>query len=96
MREMTNISAAILLFAIAFFSLGPQLGSLDIDGDGVPDVPVMVMNGCSGPNVEAVPIDGQTSSPYSELTCSDSGLVEHINAADLRIRRLESLAPLRC
>ena len=90
------MSAAILLFAIAFFSLGPQLGSLDIDGDGVPDVPVIVMNGSSGPNVEAVRIDGQTASANSELTCSDARLVEHTNAADLRITGAESLTPVRC
>lgn len=101
MREMTNKSAAILLFAIAIFSVGPQLGSLDINGDGVPDVPVMVMNGSGGRNVELARIDEQAAdleiaSLFSELTCSDSGLVEHINAANLRITGLDSLTPLRC
>jgi hypothetical protein len=42
MRERTATFARILLIATTLFSLGPQLGSLDIDGDGVPDVPVVV------------------------------------------------------
>ena len=31
------------LVAIAMFALGPQAGSLDDDGDGSPDVPIVVM-----------------------------------------------------
>lgn len=34
--------AKILLIAITLFFLGPQLGSLDIDCDGIPDVPLVV------------------------------------------------------
>lgn len=102
MKKTSNTATAILLFTIAVFFLGPQLGSLDIDGDGVPDVPVMVMNGSSGPNVEAVGIEGQNAiehkrvSIFSERTSNDSGLVERTNTADLRIPGLEPLTPLRC
>jgi hypothetical protein len=42
MKENASTFAKILLIAITLFSLGPQLGSLDIDGDGIPDVPVVV------------------------------------------------------
>ena len=48
MRERTATFAKILLIATTLFSLGPQLGSLDIDGDGIPDVPVVVTH-VSGP-----------------------------------------------
>ena len=42
MKESVSTFAKILLIATTLFSLGPQLGSLDIDGDGIPDVPVVV------------------------------------------------------
>jgi hypothetical protein len=30
------------LFAAALFLMGPQMGSLDVDGDGIPEVPIAV------------------------------------------------------
>lgn len=102
MREMANTSAAILLFSTALFFLGPQLGSLDIDGDGVPDVPPMVLLTSSSQHVQAEQGDGQVrialsvASPFSERTCDDPGLMGRRIAADLRISALELLTPLRC
>lgn len=42
MRRFAASFARILLIAVALFVLGPQLGGLDTDGDGVPDVPIIV------------------------------------------------------
>jgi hypothetical protein len=102
MKEMANTPAAILLFAIALFSLGPQLGALDIDGDGVPDVPVIAFPIGSSQNVQAEQSDGQMrialsiASPFSKRTCNDPALMERRIAADLRTSGLELLTPLRC
>src|SRR5215471_17451442 len=30
------------IVAVSLFCLGPQMGSLDTDGDGVPDIPVVI------------------------------------------------------
>ena len=35
----------VALFAMALFVAGPQMGSLDVDGDGFPEVPVAVVKG---------------------------------------------------
>ena len=43
MRNIAATFATVLFFSITVFSLGPLRGSLDVDRDGVPDVPVMVM-----------------------------------------------------
>ena len=102
MKEMANTPAAILLFAIALFSFGPQLGSLDIDGDGVPDVPLIVFPIGSNQNVQAEQSDGQErialsiAPPLSGRTCNDRALIERRIAADLRTSGLELLTPLRC
>ena len=42
MTARASTFAKILVIAITLFSLGPQLGSRDVDGDGIPDVPVVV------------------------------------------------------
>ena len=99
---MATKSAGILLFAITLFFVSPSLGSLDIDGDGVPDVPLIVLHGSSGQNLQAVQIDRQDrivrgiSSPVSEPTWNNSGLMVRRNEADLRTAELDSPIPLRC
>lgn len=101
MRQMATKSAGIVLIAMTLFFLGPQLGSIDIDGDGVPDVPVIVLEGSSGQNSQGI-LDGQTgiahaiASPFSELTCNDSGLMVRRSPANLRTAAPESHKPLRC
>ena len=57
MRERAATCAKILLIAITLFSLGPQLGSLDIDGDGIPDIPVVVTH----VTVISISISGDTT-----------------------------------
>jgi len=42
MREIATSVAQILLLAMMLFFSGPLLGSLDVDGDGLPDVHVVV------------------------------------------------------
>lgn len=102
MKRAATKSAAILLFAVTLFFVGPQLGSLDIDGDGVPDVPVLVMDGSGGQNVQARRIDAQAriardiASLFSELARNHPGLVERRIAANLRTAGPESRTPLRC
>ena len=44
----------LLLVALVLFCVGPQLGSLDVDGDGIPEVPVIVSTAPTGPRVAQV------------------------------------------
>jgi len=57
MREWAATLAKILLIAITLFHVGPQLGSLDIDGDGIPDIPVVVTH----VTVISISISGDTT-----------------------------------
>jgi len=40
--------AKVLIVGIALFCIGPQLGSLDADRDGTPEVPVIILGSSSG------------------------------------------------
>ena len=42
-RTSIFITAKILLFSITLLLIGPQLGGLDADGDGYPEVPIIVL-----------------------------------------------------
>lgn len=100
MRQMATKSAVLALTAMTLFFVGPQLGSIDIGGDGVADVPVMVMDCGSGNNVQGARLDRQARiaraiAPFSELTCNDSGLMVRRSPANLRTAGPESLRPLR-
>jgi hypothetical protein len=94
--------AWILSLAVTLFFLGPQLGSLDIDGDAVPDVPIMVLHGNNDQNVQATQRDRQArivfaiAALFTRLTCTDLGFVKVRVFADLRLEGLHSIAPLRC
>jgi hypothetical protein len=44
-RTSMFLTAKILLFSITLLLMGPQLGGLDADGDGCPEVPIIVMKG---------------------------------------------------
>jgi len=48
MRKIAASVVKILLLSVGLFSLGPQFGSLDIDGDGAPDVPIVVTQCSNG------------------------------------------------
>ena len=37
-----TLSIAVLIAALLLFSAGPQLGSLDLGGNGIPEVPVII------------------------------------------------------
>jgi hypothetical protein len=59
MRERASTFAKILVIAITLFSLGPQLGSIDVDGDGIPDVPVVVTHVSSHLNLHLLRRNGR-------------------------------------
>jgi len=94
--------AGILSLAVALFFIGPQLGSIDTDGDGVPDVPVMVKHGNGDRNVQPTQSDQPNrvavgiGSPFSELMSGDLGPTTQRAPADLRRAELDSITPLRC
>lgn len=102
MRRIAVNFAAILLFAIILFFLGPQFGSLDTDGDGVPDVPVMVVHRSARQEVQLAQSNNQTkvglagASPFVGLTCHDMVLVEERTLVEPRGSKLDSVVPLRC
>lgn len=43
-RTSILLSVRILLVVITLFAIGPQFGSLDADSDGVPEVPIIILN----------------------------------------------------
>lgn len=102
MRRLAANIAAILLFAIGLFFLGPQLGSLDIDGDGIPDVPVMVMHGNARQEVQSsqnnshTKVDLATTSPFVGSICHDIVLVKERFVVKPRGSNLDSAVRLRC
>ena len=101
MRKAATKVAWILSLAISLFFIGP-LGSLDTDGDGFPDVPVMVMHAKNGQNMQPTQSGRQArialeiARPFSDLQCHDSGPMKGRIAADLRSAVLDSVTPLRC
>lgn len=100
-RKVATTFASILLFAIALFVIGPRCGSVDIDGDGVPDVPIVVMHG-SNHSVRYPQSDGQTkvdlatASPFLGSTCNAIVLMKARIVVGLRGCKLDSVVPLRC
>ena len=57
MKKVATRLAMISLFSITICFSGPLLGSIDIDRDGVPDIPVMVMHGSNDQNVQTTQSD---------------------------------------
>ena len=57
MKKIATRLAMISLFSITICFSGSLLGSFDIDRDGVPDVPVMVMRGSNDQNVQTTQSD---------------------------------------
>jgi len=98
MRKIAPTFGSVLLFAVTLFSLGPQLGSLDIDGDGVPDVPMMVVHGSNCQKVQPPKGDGLVviEPPHLGLVRNDLGLIERRVVLDPPGSRLDSVRPLRC
>jgi hypothetical protein len=102
MRKIAANFAAILLFAITLFFLGPQFGSLDIDGDGIADVPVMVMHKNDHQKVHLPQSKSQTkvglatASPFLGLMCNDVVLMKERIVVEPRGTKLDSVVPLRC
>ena len=102
MRKAATKFAWILSLAISLFFVGPQFGSLDTDGDGFPDVPIMVMQANNGQNVQPTQSGRQVrialgvAQPFPHLQCHDSGPMKGRIAADLRSAGLDSVTPLRC
>jgi hypothetical protein len=102
MRKIAASCSQILLCAITLFFVGPQLGSLDTDGDGIPDVPVVLMD-CNNQKVQAATSDdGQTriglatTLLFLELKCSDLAPMKGRIVLEPRSSRLELVAPLLC
>jgi len=97
MRKIAPTFGSVLLFVVTLFFLGPQLGSVDVDGDGVPDVPIMVMHG-SDQNVQPAESDRLVviASPRLGLVSDDLGRIERRSVVDPPGSRLDSVPPLRC
>jgi len=49
-RTSIFLTAKILLFSIALLLIGPLLGGLDADGDGYPEVPIIVLKRSAAAN----------------------------------------------
>src|SRR6516162_7967440 len=41
-KTLILLSVSIFTVVIILFAIGPQLGSLDVDGDGIPEVPIVI------------------------------------------------------
>ena len=98
---------AILLagaVALALFVIGPQAGSVDDDGDGNPDIPVVVSCCTLGADLSSATRGNQQSRKIHEVTLSTSlgihsrsvavAKPEFLSAAARSV--LHSSCPLRC
>ena len=97
MREIATSVAKILLLAMMLFFSGPLLGSLDVDGDGLPDVPVVV-TGCDYHLSETAESTLPTGiDPSIESSVSNDPELKHgrINVYLPRTAS-DSVKPLRC
>ena len=101
MRSTKNSIAGILLFGIALFFIGPQVGSLDTDSDGVPDVPVIAVHAMNTQNMGAAPRDrqgstrGASASMFLDVTSKNPGLKGTI-VTQQRLSKRACIAPLIC
>jgi len=101
MGKIKNSIARILLFGIALFFIGPQVGSLDTDGDGVPDVPVIAVDALNTQNPGAAQRDGQVStraasgSLFLDFTNKNPGL-EGTIVTQPRLLKQTCIPPLIC
>ena len=98
MKTIAATFAKVLLFSLTVFFLGPQLGSLDTDGDGLPDVPVMVMHASMDKNVRTAQSDRlarvhATESPFSGMIWDEPGANGRI---PVYVRMTAPHSPLRC
>lgn len=100
MRKIAASSAKMLLLAIPLFVLGPQFGALDIDGDGVPDVSIIVVDQRNDQDAQRQQSDKQTkvnlatTSYLFRLTCDCLLFIRAKVAIDPPVRL--SVVPLRC
>jgi len=93
MKKIATRFAMISLFSITICFSGPLLGSFDIDGDGVPDVPVMVMHGSNDQNVQTTPNDGPARTDVAmESYFSQSLWIQPV----IMHRRVLTVTSLRC
>jgi len=102
MKELASTLAKILLIAITLFSLGPQLSSLDIDGDGIPDVPVVVTYVTSHLNLHLWRHNARLKNApgrersFWRLTRNDSRFFPRQLVIELRGYNAQLVNPLRC
>ena len=102
MKESASTFAKILLIAITLFSLGPQLGSVDIDGDAIPDVPVVVTHVSSPLSLHLSRNNGGSKivpvreMSFWRLTRNDSRLFPRQLVIELRGYNAQLVNPLRC
>ena len=102
MKEGASIFGKLLLIAVTLFSLGPQLGSLDIDNDGIPDVPVVVTHVSSHLKLHLWRDNGRPrvvpvrEMSFWRLTRNDSRLSPRQLVIELRSDIAQLVNPLRC
>ena len=102
MKQSASTFAKILLIAVTLFSLGPQLGSLDIDGDGIPDVPVVVAHVSSHLKLHLWRDNGRPrvvpvrEMSFWRLTRNDSRLFPGQLVSELCGSSAQRVNPLRC
>ena len=101
MSRAAKSVARILLVVTTLFFIGPQLGSLDIDGDGVPDVPVIAVHAMKDQNlrpprgIRQVTILLAKASLYLALT-GNGGLGPKGSIVIDQGVEPDRVAPLRC
>ena len=52
--SVRDLASTFLLVSISLFFIGPQLGSLDADCDGIPETPVIVSTALSKPDLSSM------------------------------------------
>lgn len=101
-KECISLVAKIAFAVVIVFSAGPDLGSIDADHDGSPEVPVIVVQSKSAAEYQQIPRLRPTTASMGTAPGLPTALTEdlgHIDRALLSKRRL-SLAlfalSLRC
>jgi hypothetical protein len=100
-RTLALLIAKISLLAIALFTIGPLLGSLDADSDGYPEVPIVVLNPSNAANFLYSQNENQRTSIIVVALSLFPAVLEKLQQIETEFVNLPgsmlcSLVPLRC
>ncbi len=100
---LISLIGKIAFAAIIVFSAGPDLGSIDADHDGSPEVPVVVFHSSNAANYRCTAFQDQqtaastrTESGLSIVVINDSGHIDRTISAERNLPLPLFALSLRC